>query len=101
MPPHLLHRHRRAAGAHHQHCPFADRFVIQVDADDGIGTLGLCLHLHLFDRKSFGSAKLFKTDIRVWAAVSCAVLRCGYHLLELFELLLRSNDDQYIVLLHF
>src|SRR6267142_2706298 len=54
-----FHHHRRAGGADHQHAAAgADRFIVDVDADDGIGAQIPSLLAHFVKRNVFGLAQL-------------------------------------------
>src|SRR5690606_34946664 len=61
--------HRRAAGRHHEHLAVvaAQRLVIQVEADDGIGAKGFRLVGHALQRQRLGPAQLLLVAARAAA----------------------------------
>jgi hypothetical protein len=55
----LLNDDCRAAGTHHQHGTVgADRFIIEINADNGIGAQMLSMFLHFTQRNIFALAQL-------------------------------------------
>ena len=53
-----LHNNRCAAGADHQHAGAgADRFIVDIDADNGIGAQMASLLAHFTERNVFGLAQ--------------------------------------------